>query len=110
MGLAKYYEDNYNLWSNRLFPMSKRKCESEVIFPRSTQYIPSWLITSIEQEELEMPIRYEDRHIMCRTCGKKFLFSARSQKFFDSKGWEDPRRCKHCREARKMQFLMCASF
>lgn len=109
MGLAKYYEDNYNLWCNRLFPISNRKCESEVVFARSAQSIPSRFIVP-DVQEMTTPVHYEDRQLVCWTCGKKFLFSARSQKYFASKKWERPKRCKCCREARNIRYAMCASF
>jgi hypothetical protein len=41
------------------------------------------------------------RNLKCVDCGEWFEFSERDQEFFKSKGFEDPRRCKLCREAKK---------
>ncbi len=45
---------------------------------------------------------YEDKTIVCKECGKEFIFSAREQEFYAEKGFEnEPQRCKPCRDARK---------
>ncbi len=43
-----------------------------------------------------------DRSLACRDCGVSFVFSAREQEFYQSKGFEnEPTRCPECRQARK---------
>jgi len=43
-----------------------------------------------------------DRTLACKECGASFVFSAREQEFYQSKGFEnDPARCPECRTARK---------
>jgi len=43
-----------------------------------------------------------DRTLTCRDCGAQFVFSAREQEFYQSKGFEnEPARCPECRQARK---------
>ncbi|MBR6528495.1 MAG: zinc-ribbon domain containing protein [Firmicutes bacterium] len=49
-------------------------------------------------------------YIVCKDCGKKFLFSATVQKYFDLKGWDDPKRCRDCKNYRNTRYLMCSSF
>ncbi len=45
---------------------------------------------------------YEDKTLVCRDCGKEFIFSAGEQEFFAEKGFvNEPSRCKPCRDARK---------
>lgn len=45
---------------------------------------------------------FSDRTLNCRDCGVEFLFSAREQEFYQTKGFEnDPARCPECRAARK---------
>ena len=45
---------------------------------------------------------FVDRTLNCRDCGADFVFSAREQEFYQSKGFEtDPARCPDCRTARK---------
>lgn len=46
----------------------------------------------------------EDRTLVCKDCGKEFIFTAGEQEFFKSKGFEnDPVRCPDCRRARKAE-------
>lgn len=42
-----------------------------------------------------------DRQIQCVSCGNEFTFSGDEQEFYASKGFQDPRKCKPCRDAAK---------
>ena len=45
---------------------------------------------------------YEDKTLICKECGKEFVFTAGEQEFYASKGFEnEPQRCKACRQNRK---------
>ena len=45
---------------------------------------------------------YEDKTLVCKDCGKEFIFSAGEQAFYADKGFQnEPTRCKDCRAARK---------
>lgn len=45
---------------------------------------------------------FEDRTLVCRTCGENFIFSAGEQRFFAEKGLtNEPLRCATCRAAQK---------
>ena len=45
---------------------------------------------------------YEDKTLICKECGKEFIFSAGEQEFYASKGFvNEPQRCKACRDAKK---------
>lgn len=45
---------------------------------------------------------YEDKTLICKDCGKEFIFSAGEQEFYAEKGFQnEPIRCKECRIARK---------
>ena len=64
----------------------------------------------------------EDKKIICKDCGKEFIFTVGEQEFYKEKGFEnDPVRCPDCRRARKaqkkednsfelMKELSCSSF
>ena len=61
---------------------------------------------------------YEDKTLICKECGKEFVFTAGEQEFYASKGFvNEPQRCKACRDARKnaakgereMYTAVCAS-
>ena len=43
---------------------------------------------------------YEDKTLVCRECGKEFVFSASEQEFYAEKGFtNEPGRCPACRAA-----------
>ena len=43
----------------------------------------------------------EDKKIICKDCGKDFIFTVGEQEFYKEKGFEnDPVRCPDCRRAR----------
>lgn len=44
----------------------------------------------------------EDKEIVCKDCGKTFLFTIGEQDFYKQKGFEhEPVRCAECRKKRK---------
>ena len=48
------------------------------------------------------PTIFEDKTLVCRDCGKEFVFTASEQQFFADKGFQnDPTRCHECRVARR---------
>lgn len=42
-----------------------------------------------------------DRVKKCKYCGENFTFTTSEQKFYEEKGFPDPKRCKSCRQKRK---------
>lgn len=45
---------------------------------------------------------YQDKTLVCKECGKEFIFTAGEQEFYAEKGFtNEPQRCKECRQARK---------
>ena len=55
---------------------------------------------SLNMEECKM----EDKKIICKDCGNKFVFTVGEQEFYKEKGFDnDPVRCADCRRARKQQ-------
>ena len=45
---------------------------------------------------------YEDKTLVCKTCGEEFIFTAGEQEFYAEKGLvNEPKNCKACRDARK---------
>lgn len=41
---------------------------------------------------------YTDKNIICKDCGKEFVFTAGEQEFYAEKGFNsEPSRCKECR-------------
>lgn len=45
---------------------------------------------------------FADKTLVCRDCGRQFIFSAGEQEFYLSRGLEsEPSRCPECRAARR---------
>ena len=45
---------------------------------------------------------YEDKTLVCKECGKEFVFTAGEQEFYAERGFQnEPQRCKSCRDTRK---------
>lgn len=48
----------------------------------------------------------QDRTILCKDCGRDFLFTVGEQEFYERKGFVNvPARCKTCRDTRKRATL-----
>ena len=43
----------------------------------------------------------EDKTLVCADCGAEFTFSAADQEFHNARGYQDPKRCPPCRQARR---------
>ena len=44
----------------------------------------------------------EDKNLICKECGRPFVFTVRDQQFYAEKGFQnEPQRCRDCRSARK---------
>ena len=58
------------------------------------------LLSSVEKEDAPtMP----DKILTCVDCGKDFNFSEKEQVFYNQRGFQEPKRCKVCRRAKKQQ-------
>ena len=44
-----------------------------------------------------------EEKIICRNCGKEFIFTVGEQRFYEEKGFSKPVRCKECRDKRKAE-------
>ena len=45
---------------------------------------------------------FEDKTLVCKDCGKEFIWTAGEQEFYAEKGFENaPARCRECRDKRK---------
>lgn len=42
-----------------------------------------------------------DKTIVCKECGRTFIFRSDEQSFYAEQGYDDPIRCKDCRTAKK---------
>lgn len=39
-----------------------------------------------------------DKILACLECGNEFIFSADEQEFYSDQGFEEPKRCRPCRQ------------
>ena len=46
---------------------------------------------------------YQDKTLVCADCGSEFTFAADDQEFHASRGYQDPKRCPSCRQARRAE-------
>ena len=47
-------------------------------------------------------MEFVDETLVCKDCGKEFIFSAGEQEFYAEKGFEnEPARCRDCRDKRR---------
>ena len=44
-----------------------------------------------------------DKTLTCIDCGQEFSFSEKDQQFYNERGFQEPKRCKECRDKRKRQ-------
>ncbi len=49
----------------------------------------------------DMENDFKDKTVKCIDCGKDFEFTAKEQKFYKEKNFQEPKRCPACRKARK---------
>lgn len=111
MGWSKYYEDNTEIMYERKTAMQSCRQETEIKVVYADSFPAVNITVEInEKSVISQEIEYKDRYIVCRDCGRKFIFSAMSQKHFDKMNWNIPKRCKCCRSYRNTRYLMCSSF
>jgi CxxC-x17-CxxC domain-containing protein len=48
-------------------------------------------------------VALEDKTLVCADCGAEFTFSAADQEFHNARGYQDPKRCPTCRQARRAE-------
>ena len=56
----------------------------------------------LSETDLVLP---EDKKIICKDCGKEFIFTIGEQEFYKSKNFADPQRCRKCSKKRRLKFL-----
>lgn len=58
------------------------------------------MLNQIQKGGFEM----QDKTIVCKDCGKEFVFSVRDQEFYKEQGFtNEPVRCKECRNKKKSE-------
>lgn len=50
--------------------------------------------------------KMEDKSIICKECGKKFLFNISDQEYYHNMEFETPKRCPGCRRKKKERSIL----
>ena len=81
----------YNPTCGRRLPLINRPCVITFI---------QWDFTGQQLTEERYFPMYEDKTLVCKECGKEFVFTAGEQEFYAERGFQnEPQRCKACRDA-----------
>ena len=123
MGWAKYMEDDMEIMQTRnanwnlydfSYPQTQiakpKKAPSAVPSPSDHDILASVLAGFLDSSSVMREDEYKDKNLICKCCGRPFLFSVSKQRFFAKEGWNPPKRCKRCRELREVTFCMRPSF
>lgn len=112
MGWAKYFEDNQEIMCERQEAMQAHTQEPEIRIVCTGILPTAKLVVEVKTEKhiAQIQKKYEDRYIICKDCGRIFLFASNAQKYYEKMGWDNPKRCKSCREYRNAHCLMHSSF
>lgn len=99
MGWAKYTEDNMEIVRERLSQMTSCSIEHASFILHESVIIPSKALHA--RNAAPQTKTDADEFIVCRKCGKEFLFSANAKRIYKSRGWTRPKLCKSCRKTKK---------
>ena len=47
----------------------------------------------------------ETKKVVCKECGETFVLTVNDQKWYQDKGFNEPKRCKSCRNLRKNKLI-----
>ena len=81
----------------------RNQAEPDRIYsPIASERKPQLQGKSIFYRKREVTKMFEDKTLVCKECGKEFVFTAGEQGFYAERGFQnEPQRCKACRDARK---------
>lgn len=104
MGLAKYAEDNMEIYIERMDAIRyKQYCRIEVSSTMPIKFecqtdnsFVNNILTNIAYQNT-----YQDRYLVCKECSGIFVWTAGEQAYFKKRNLHRPRRCKICREFKK---------
>lgn len=102
MGWAKYAEDINEIVFERMDQLTNSISPYNEIIrstPLTVNPVRISILVNSNEEQVAQKAKYEDRTLRCQDCGKVFVFSACEQRFYENKGFHQPKRCKDCRES-----------
>lgn len=102
MGWAKYAEDINEIVFERMDQLTNSISPyTEIIRSTPLTVNPARIsiVVNSNKEQVAQRAKCEDRTLQCIDCGKAFVFSASEKRFYEKKGFHQPKRCKDCRES-----------
>ena len=108
MGWAKYMEDNLEIINERMSQMAEGRNTYPAV--QTTIKMTVCITPLVVAEKKPVRAAREEKYIICKDCGRVFSFPVRDQLFYEKMGWNPPKRCKACREHRKIRHLMCPAY
>ncbi len=97
MGLCKYFEDNYEMYLDR---MEELNYKNDIQISTAVTFNIAPAVRTVNPKSQLLHI---NQKIKCKECGEFFEFSFGEQKFYTKHNLHNPKRCKKCREFRKTQ-------
>ncbi|MFC4767390.1 zinc-ribbon domain containing protein [Effusibacillus consociatus] len=87
----------YHIWGFRFDPTQFLAPELKVLWNRNQESV---LLSWRKELNLKAPRvkTYQPIRLKCWECGARFIFEPSEQKYFEKRGWEEPKRCPSCRE------------
>lgn len=95
MGLSKYFEDNYEMFLERI---EDRNNENHIYMEAKLSLNITPVIRTVEPKSQLVRI---NQKIKCKECGEFFELTYGEQKFYKKHNLCNPKRCKSCRDLRK---------
>lgn len=96
MGFAKYLEDDYEIFLERV------EGQSDYGITVNTP-VTITITPTVKLVKSEAPVSSAKIKQKCKDCGAPFTLSVREQRFYKNHNLCNPKRCKQCREKRKLR-------
>lgn len=94
MALCKYFEDNYEMFLERIENQNQREVQVQTTVTLS--FAPQARTVNPSSQ-----LVHTDYKIKCKDCGEFFTLTYGEQKFYRKHNLCNPKRCKACRDLRK---------
>lgn len=88
---------NYKISINNIGPIVDNSCS----YQNSTQ--PGF---TLRNKSMCMKKKVSAKSLICKDCGREFVFPIQEQKYFDKNKWAPPVRCKECRKIKTVIQVM----
>lgn len=94
MGFAKYLEDNYEMFLDRI----EGQGDTQISIPSTMVSINVTPVVRIIKTPTDM-----DKLVKCKDCEEYFVLKAGERRFFKKNNLCEPKRCKKCRDVKRQK-------